>query len=314
MAQKIRILFLSANPWTTSRILVDEEAREVFEKLQEGSHREHFELHKHAAIRPADLQRLLLMYKPHIVHFSGHGHKKQRIILGGTPGRGKLVDRQGLVDVFALYRSHLRLVFLNACFTRLQASSLSEVIDFAIGTGRGIGDKGSVVFAGAFYRALAFGLSIIGAFASAKAELALTKVPRTQGLELFVRDASACDHFFPPPDSGLSLSNRNLIHISADLPTTRSETDEIGASKDAFAEPGWSFPPRVAHRLVLIKYERVESGILRCPAEQEAISTAARQVAQRTSEHERMAKAGTRVRQKHSRSRNSLKRKNGSGK
>jgi hypothetical protein len=313
MSERIRILFLSANPWTTSRILVDEEAREVFEKLQEGSHREHFELHKHTAIRPADLQRLLLMYRPHIVHFSGHGHKKQRIILGGAPGRGKLVDRQGLVDVFALYRSHLRLVFLNACFTRLQASALSEVIDFAIGTGKGIGDKGSVVFAGAFYRGLAFGLSITEAFTSAKAELALTKVPRTQGLELFVRDASACDHFFPPPDSSLSLSNRNLIHKSADFSATRSETDPIDVWQDAFVKPGLPFPLTVAHRLQLIKYEQVESGIRRSSAEQEAIAIAPWQVARRTPKHERMATAGIRVRRKQSVSRDSPKRKKGSG-
>lgn len=188
MDEKIRILFLSANPWTTSRILVDEEGREIFEKIQEGTHRDKFELHKHSAIRPFDLQRLLLMYRPHIVHFSGHGSKKHRIILGGVPGKGKLVDPHGLVDMFALYRQHVRLVFLNACFTERQARSLSAVIDFAVGTGKAIGDKGSVAFAGAFYRALAFGFPIRQAFESAKAELALTRTPRTKGLELFVRD------------------------------------------------------------------------------------------------------------------------------
>ena len=57
MSERIRILFLSANPWTTSRILVDEEAREIFEKLQEGSCRDMFELIKHEAIRALDLQR-----------------------------------------------------------------------------------------------------------------------------------------------------------------------------------------------------------------------------------------------------------------
>ncbi len=187
MKQKTRILFLSANPWTTSRIRVDEEAREIFEKLQEGPHRDRFELYKHAAIRPIDLQRLLMMYKPHIVHFSGHGNKRKRIILGGAPGRGKEVNCRGLVEVFGLYRNHLRLVVLNACFTKEQARSLSGVVDYSVGTGRGIGDKGSVAFAGAFYRALAFGKTIEKAFDSAKAELALTKVPRTKGIELFVR-------------------------------------------------------------------------------------------------------------------------------
>jgi hypothetical protein len=188
MTEKVRILFLSANPWTTSRILVDEEAREIFERLQEGPYRTQFALYNHAATRPIDLQKLLLFYRPHIVHFSGHGNKKQKLILGGTPGRGKTVDRQGLVELLTLYNSHLRLVLLNACFTKVQARLLSEVIDYAVGTGKGIGDKGGVAFAGAFYRALGFGSSIKEAFDSAKAELGLTKIPRTQGFELFIRE------------------------------------------------------------------------------------------------------------------------------
>jgi hypothetical protein len=201
--ERTRILFLSANPWTTSRILVDEEAREVFEKLQEGPHRNNFELFKHSAIRAIDLQRLVMMYQPHIVHFSGHGSKSQKLILGGTPGRGKEVDRQGLVEVFSLYKSHVRLVLLNACFTRVQARSLSEVIDYSVGTGKGIGDKAGVAFAGAFYRALGFGKSVKGAFESAKAELGLTKMPRTNGIELFVRQGIGEND--PFPQLGVSL-------------------------------------------------------------------------------------------------------------
>ncbi len=197
MIKKIRILFISANPWTTSRILVDEEERQIFEKLQEGSCRDSFELYKHTAIRSIDLQRLLMMYEPDIVHFSGHASKSQKIILGGTSGRGKEVDRKGLVEVFALYKSHVRLVLLNACFTRAQALSLSEVIDYTVGTGRGLGDKGGVAFAGAFYRALGFGKSVKEAFASARAELGLTRMPRTGGIELFVRDGVCENDQFP---------------------------------------------------------------------------------------------------------------------
>jgi len=188
MTEKIRILFLSANPWTTSRILVDEEARESFDRIQEGPYREKFEWHQHTATRPADLQKLLLMYRPQIVHFSGHGHKTKRIILGGTSGRGKAVDQQGLAQVFALYRHHVRLVVLNACLTDALARSIAEGVDYSVGTGKGIGDKAGVAFAGAFYRALGFGTSVREAFASAKAELGLTRMPRSNGIELFVRD------------------------------------------------------------------------------------------------------------------------------
>jgi len=196
MPEKIRILFLSANPLSTGRILVDIEAREIEEKLQEGPYREKFELYKHTAVQPIDIQKLLLMHRPHIVHFCGHGHKTQKIILGGAPGRAKTVEKQGLAQVFALYNHHVRLVVFNACFTSTMARSIAKGIDYAVGTSRAIGDKAGVAFAGALYRALGFGKSVREAFASAQAELGLTKTPRAQGIGLFVRDGlSECDSF-----------------------------------------------------------------------------------------------------------------------
>ena len=235
MTEKIRILFLSANPWTTSRILVDEEAREIFERIQEGPYRDRFELHKHTATRAIDLQRLLLLHKPHIVHFSGHASKKHKIILGGAPGRGKTIDQQGLVDVLALYNQHLRLVLLNACFTKTQARSIAEVIDYSVGTGKGIGDKGSVAFAGAFYRALGFGKSIREAFNSARAELVLTKMPRTQGIELFVRDGINQRDVFPQPlqnsISTAKLSSIDLLTNESSLAWKTEERFEITVFK-----------------------------------------------------------------------------------
>ena len=205
MREPISILFLSANPWTTSRILVDEEARQIFNKLQEGPNREQFVLHKHAAIKPSDIQRLLMTYRPHIVHFSGHASRKHKIILGGVPGRGKQIEREALVEVLALYRKHLRLVFLNACFTRAQARSLSGVIDYSIGAREPIGDKEGVAFAGAFYRALGFGKSVTEAFDSAIAEMALMKMKRARGLELFVRDGVSESDRFPHSASDLDV-------------------------------------------------------------------------------------------------------------
>lgn len=197
MTKKIRILFLSANPWTNSRILVDEEAREISERIHEGPYRDRFEIFNHPATRPGDLQRLLLRYQPQIVHFSGHGSKEEKIILDGRCGRGKTVDQHGLADVFALYNNHVRLVLLNACFTKAQARSVSGVVDYSIGTGKGIGDKASVSFAGAFYRALGFGKSVKDAFESATAELALTKMPRSRGIELFIREGDTETDPFP---------------------------------------------------------------------------------------------------------------------
>lgn len=210
MTENIRVLFFSANPWSNSRILVDEEAREIYKRLHEGRCRDRFELFTHPATRPEDLQQLLLTYQPHIVHFSGHGTKRQKLILGGSHGRGKMIDQQGLAKVFALYNNHVRLVLLNACFTKAQARSISEVVDYSIGTSRPIGDKASVAFAGAFYRSLGFGKSVKEAFEAARAELALTKMPRSRGIELYVRNGIRDTDRFPHIDGDQNLSRRAL--------------------------------------------------------------------------------------------------------
>ena len=188
MSEKTRILFLSANPRNTGPIRVDEEAREVFKRLEEGSIREAFEFILHPALRPGDLQLLLMKYKPQIVHFSGHGSLAKRIFMEGAGGKGKQIETEGLVEVFRLYREHVRLVVLNACNTKGQAQALTAVIDYSIGAGKGIGDRAAVKFAGAFYRALSFAMPVEKAFDSAKAELVIQKIRRSKGLELFKRD------------------------------------------------------------------------------------------------------------------------------
>lgn len=211
MTKKIRILFLSANPTSVCRILVDEEFREVAERLQQGPYRDQFELYHHPATRPEDLQKLMLTYQPHIVHFSCHGNKDQKLILDGTRGKGKMIEREGLAAMFALYNRHLRLVVLNACLTKLQARRLAEVVNYSIGTGNGIGDKVAVTFAGAFYRALSFGKCVREAFESAKAELALTKTPRSRGIELFIKNGVADEDRFPQV---LQPAGANVVRLT----------------------------------------------------------------------------------------------------
>lgn len=241
MLEKTRILIPSANPRSTGRIQVDEEAREIYQRLEEGPYRDRFEVLVHPATRPNDIQRLLLKYRPHIVHFTGHGHKTQRLILNGEPGRGKTVDKYGLARVFSLYKHHVRLVVLNACFTDALARSITQTVDYAIGASKGIGDTAGVAFAVAFYRAVGFGQSVTEAFASATAELALAKVPRAQGIELFVRKGLEESDRFPrthdtgswlnvtvPPRSITILETLTITRLSKQVytPARRRETIE----------------------------------------------------------------------------------------
>ena len=112
--------------------------------------------------------------------------------------------------IFALYNHHLRLVVLNACFTDALARSIAETVDYAVGTSKGIGDKAAIAFAGAFYRALGFGKCVRHAFKSANAELALTKTPRSRGIELFVKNGVGEKDSFPGIDESRNVPRRAI--------------------------------------------------------------------------------------------------------
>jgi CHAT domain-containing protein len=187
MSNKIKVLFLAANPLDTSPLRLGAEAREIDEQLELGSARSRFKLLQHWALRPSDLQRVLLKHKPHIVHFSGHGSRAQEIVLENAAGKSCSVNRRAVANLFRILQDNVRLVVLNACFSRAQAAALMNKVDYTIGTKKAVGDQAAIIFAGAFYRALAFGRSVREAFELARLELALVGLPGANVPKLFVR-------------------------------------------------------------------------------------------------------------------------------
>src|SRR5690348_1663009 len=81
IAAKLKVLFLSANPAGTQPLALDEEIREITNKIRASEHREAVELISRWAVRPDDLLQALNEHKPHIVHFSGHGSPTEEILL-----------------------------------------------------------------------------------------------------------------------------------------------------------------------------------------------------------------------------------------
>lgn len=188
MAHKLRILFLAAHPVDTFyRLRLDEEAREIDEKIQGGSKRELFEVVAQWAVRPSDLQKALLRHDPHIVHFSGHCKENEGITLEDQYGNMKPVSKQALIGLFRILKDNIKVVLLNACHSRHQADAIREVIDFTIAMKTTIGDKASVIFASYFYQALAFGRSVREAFELAKNELEIEGIDYAKTPELLER-------------------------------------------------------------------------------------------------------------------------------
>lgn len=165
MSSKIKVLFLAANPiGSGSSLRLDEEAREIDRSIQFGRNRDSLELVSCLAVRASDLQDVLLRHQPQIVHFSGHGQADKGIFLEDNSGKPKPVDREALAGLFDIFKNTIKAVILNACESEHTTSAFCHIVDYTIGMSKPIGDKVAIIFASAFYRALAYGESVPTAF------------------------------------------------------------------------------------------------------------------------------------------------------
>ena len=184
---RIKILFLAANPACTDLLQLQREAREIREKIRASASRDQLELTTWWEARPDDLQQALLEIKPHILHFSGHGNKSGQIIFQDDQGNSRPIDSEALKHLLTILKDNIRLVLLNACYSRPQAEAITEHIDCAIGMGSAIGDVAAIEFAGAFYRAIAFGRNAEEAFELGRSKLMLAGIPEHNTPELLTR-------------------------------------------------------------------------------------------------------------------------------
>jgi hypothetical protein len=200
--EALRILLIAANP--LGDLKLDEEVRSIEVGIQESAYRECVSVIPALAARSEDLIGRLSRHHPQVVHFSGHGiaakgsgsdaatgsgnrdfvatdpeTEAQIVLVDDSTGVPKPVGQQALADLFRVRRGEIRLVLLNACFTRPLAEAISEVVDCVIGTNRAIGDVAARVFSRRFYCTVADGGSIQQAFDDAKVELELHGIPES---------------------------------------------------------------------------------------------------------------------------------------
>jgi len=130
------------------------------------------------------------------VHFSGHGSPEEEIILLDRNGNPKPVSKDALVSLFSTLKDRIRVVLLNACFSKPQASAIIQEIDCAIGMTRAIGDDAAITFAASFYRAVGFGRSVKDAVEQGKTALLLEGIPEERTPVLLSRKGVAPESVF----------------------------------------------------------------------------------------------------------------------
>ncbi len=150
------ILLLAANPKGTKNLRLQEEEREIKERLRLAGYGK-IPINSAGAVRPIDIQQAMLDFDPHIVHFSGHGAGQDGLVFEDAIGQEKLVDSEALAELFELFAEQVECVVLNACYSKFQAEAIAQHIDYVIGMSKEIGDNAAIKFSVGFYAALGAG-------------------------------------------------------------------------------------------------------------------------------------------------------------
>lgn len=169
----IKVLFFAANPVDQKQLRLDEEIRNINEKIRLSEYRSSIQLISRWAVRPTDLLQALNEEQPHIVHFSGHGSDTEDIAFMDHDGQSKFVSKVAIVELMKTMSNNIRIVVFNTCFSSNQAEAVTKHIDIAVGISNTINDEGARVFAAQFYSAIGFGESIQAAFDQARIALML---------------------------------------------------------------------------------------------------------------------------------------------
>lgn len=185
----IGLLFLAANPLGTAPLALDEEVREIDERLQRARWRDRFRMEKAFATRKRELIEQIQRHEPTIVHFSGHGSEAGELIFAAEGGAAAPAPVQAVSDIFRILAPRgIRCVVLNACYSESQARALSQHVDCVVGMGRPISDGAAIEFASQFYSSLGYGSSVGDAFELARAALDLERIPESATPRLLSRE------------------------------------------------------------------------------------------------------------------------------
>lgn len=171
--EEMRILFLASNPSDTGRLNLQDEFVRISQQLQTSR----FRLLSEWAVTTNDLQRVMLMHRPHMIHFSGHGtgpgaeakqsgtralHTRDSsaqlggIYLQDKTGKSRYVDGKALAGLFGIIIEEvpLQVVILNACYSEPQAQAINQHVPYVIGMSNAIQDRSAIQFSSSFYMAL----------------------------------------------------------------------------------------------------------------------------------------------------------------
>ncbi|MFT4015432.1 MAG: tetratricopeptide repeat protein [Agriterribacter sp.] len=110
-----------------------------------------FKFEQRLATKPDDVLEAITGFKPHIVHFSGHGTKNGEICLENETGNSKPIPPDALALLFSQATEYIKCVIVNTCYSEIQALSIVQYAPVVIGTKTEISDDAAIKFSTGFY-------------------------------------------------------------------------------------------------------------------------------------------------------------------
>jgi len=115
-----KILFLSASPVEQDRLEVIKEFKKIEFEVQRAKYGKEIKIEQAHEVSLNELQNLLLKYRPRIVHFSGHGSTKGKLVFQNySTNKPEMVSIEAVGNLFTIVNQNecIRCVILSACYS-----------------------------------------------------------------------------------------------------------------------------------------------------------------------------------------------------
>ncbi|GGK63678.1 CHAT domain-containing protein [Nocardia camponoti] len=168
--EKLRILMLGASPEGDLRIT--REHTRIRKAVETALHRDLIEFDVRLSATASDLQEGIAKFRPHVVHFAGHGGEKLVALERDLDEQheGVAVTESAFAAACAATDEPPKLIVLNACDSDATAAALVEhFAPMAIGMQGSVDDVDAMIFATSFYSSVANGHSVWAAFSAGRA-------------------------------------------------------------------------------------------------------------------------------------------------
>lgn len=170
----MRLLFIACNPKGADDLRIDEEIREIKERLGANVGIEPIEASYHPFLPIGEIASTISAFAPEVLHITAHGRTDGLSLDNPFDGTSVLHGDQ-LATLLAGLAVKPKLIVLNACSSAAMARTLAEsgAADHVLGTDATITNGGAITLAYTMYERLAHGDSLRAAYDVARTNLEL---------------------------------------------------------------------------------------------------------------------------------------------